>query len=299
MEFASDPPPFLTFYPWRQEWPVIVTSPHSGQYYPRDFIRQTAVTKSDLRKLEDPFVDELWNFIPQSGGVLLAQSIARAYIDVNRDPMELDPDMFQSPLPVHVANSSRIKWGLGSIPKYAAPGINIYLDKIHFTDVLQRIDLAHRPFHQQLQYLVQSVLARFKFCLIIDCHSMPNIAVSQDPSIIGTDIVLGDRYGQSADERIVRSIENAFIQTGFSVKRNSPYAGGFIAANYGARRPQINCVQIEINRQLYMNEGNMEKHDGFFALQRRLQTVWKLLTQQFLMNSFIDPLCDVNVMAAE
>jgi len=104
---------------------------------------------------------------------------------------------------------------------------------------------------------------------------MPNIAVSSHESIPGVDIVLGDRFGRSARYQTLELLENAFLSAGFTIKRNDPYAGGYIAQNYGTPDSGIDCVQIEINRRLYMNESRMEKNGDFDFVASRLCKVWQ------------------------
>jgi N-formylglutamate amidohydrolase len=41
---------------------------------------------------------------------------------------------------------------------------------------------------------------------------------------------------------------------GYSVARNAPYAGGYTTAHYGRPDEGSHCLQIEINRGLYMDE---------------------------------------------
>ena len=57
-------------------------------------------------------------------------------------------------------------------------------------------------------------------------------------------------------------------QAGFSVKRNNPYAGGFITQHYGKPYESVHAIQIEINRSLYMNEKELKRLDGIKVLTR-------------------------------
>ena len=52
-----------------------------------------------LRRAEDAFVDELFAAAPGLGIPLLAARFPRSYVDANREPYELDPGMFEGPLP--------------------------------------------------------------------------------------------------------------------------------------------------------------------------------------------------------
>ena len=54
------------------------------------------------------------------------------------------------------------------------------------------------------------------------------------------------------------------------VRRNKPYAGGFITEHYGAPAAARHVVQIEINRALYMDERAMVKSERWRELEREL-----------------------------
>ena len=97
-------PIFEIFEPEQQTVPVIVNSPHSGRYYPSAFLAQSRLTRESIRRSEDCFVDELFGGAVQLGAPLLRANFPRAYLDVNREPLELDPKMFAGALPSH-ANS--------------------------------------------------------------------------------------------------------------------------------------------------------------------------------------------------
>ncbi len=50
------------------------------------------------------------------------------------------------------------------------------------------------------------------------------------------EIVIGDRFGASADGEIVERIESAFASAGLTVVRNAPFAGAYIVQHYGRPR---------------------------------------------------------------
>ncbi|TAH32300.1 MAG: N-formylglutamate amidohydrolase [Alphaproteobacteria bacterium] len=279
--------PYLLQKPAVQAVPIILTSPHSGTIYPPELLELSCLELQDLRKLEDCFVDELWEFVTARGAPLLAMNYARAYIDVNRDALELDPNMFRAPLPVRtVHDSGRTRAGFGSIPKLAGQNLEIYSDKLPFVDVLRRIDSIYRPFHNALSDLITSIQNQYDNCLLLDCHSMPNIAAPIDNNnYTAFDIVLGDRHGRSCKSDTLQMIESAFLNAGFTVKRNDPYAGGYITQIYGQPNTGMEAVQIEINRRLYMNEDDFTKNDLFDQTQKRLHHVWDYVMRQFAQDT--------------
>src|SRR6185312_12839533 len=96
-------PPYILIEPLRRSAPLIFTSPHSGRRYPPELLAQTRVGLLSLRRSEDAYVDELFASAAAHGAAVLSAAVARAYVDLNRDPAELDPDMFEEALPPRTA----------------------------------------------------------------------------------------------------------------------------------------------------------------------------------------------------
>ena len=264
--------PFRIARPERQTLPLVFASPHSGRVYPASLTEKSRLSALTLRRSEDAFVEELFACAVPLGAPLIAASFPRAYCDVNRAPAELDPAMFSGPLQVAVdAPTPRVQAGLGVIPRIVRDGADIYRGKLPPEEARARIELLHKPYHLALSLLVEETLARFGTCVVIDCHSMPS-------ALSVPDIVLGDRYGASAPPALTAWAENAFTGAGFSIARNSPYAGGYTTSRYGQGVRNCHALQIEINRSLYLEEDSMAKRAAFGAIQKRLTDAMTKLT---------------------
>jgi N-formylglutamate deformylase len=87
------------------------------------------------------------------------------------------------------------------------------------------------------------------------------------------EVVIGDRFGASADAAIVERIEAAFAAAGLTVVRNSPFAGAYVAQAYGRPSRGQHAVQIEIDRALYMNEQMIRPNGNFNAFRRLMRQV--------------------------
>ena len=240
--------------------PVIYASPHSGQVYRPEFLAASRLDPLTLRRSEDFCVDHLFAKAPMLGAPLLRAHFPRAYLEVNRQPYELDQGMFDAPLPAHCnTRSPRVVGGLGTIARLVADGHEIYRQKLSFAEAETRIEQLYRPYHTALTGLLDEAKAEFGHALLIDCHSMPSIGGhgEQDSGHRRPDFILGDRYGTSADPDIIQKIETCLTEQGFRVVRNNPYAGGFCTSHYGRPRQNVHAVQIEVNRALYMDERRM------------------------------------------
>ncbi|HVC52436.1 MAG TPA: N-formylglutamate amidohydrolase [Stellaceae bacterium] len=247
--------------------PLVLASPHSGRDYPTAFVAASRLDPLTLRRSEDCFVDDIFASAPALGAPLLSVSFPRAYLDVNREPYELDPAMFSDALPRFVnVRSPRVRMGLGTIARVVASGEEIYAGKLCFADAQRRIEALYRPYHAALRGLVDETEAQFGGCLLIDCHSMPSAAGATDGRD-SPDIVLGDCHGAACGERIVEAARRFLAGRGYAVTLNAPYAGGFTTGHYGQPRRGRHALQIEINRALYMDEQRYARKPAFDSLR--------------------------------
>ena len=264
--------PFRIARPARQTLPFVFASPHSGRIYPASLLDKSRLSPLVLRRSEDAFVDELFAGVPLLGAPLIAARFPRAYCDVNRGAGELDTGMFSGPLRVKVdVPGPRVLAGLGVIPRIVRDGAEIYRSKLPPEEAVARLEHFHRPYHRALGALVEETLERFGTVVVIDCHSMPS-------ALAVPDIVLGDRYGASAPPALTARVENAFAGAGFSIARNSPYAGGYTTSLYARGETNCHALQIEINRSLYLEEDSMARRISFDAVQKRLGDALAKLT---------------------
>lgn len=267
-------------HPETQRVPLVFASPHSGADYPAEFLAQSALDPQTLRRSEDTFVDQLFDCAPQFGAPLLRALFPRAYLDVNREPYELDPSMFDAPLPAFVNSTSpRVGAGLGTIARVVSTGAEIYRGKLDFTEAERRIASLYQPYHDRLRQLVEHTMQTFGRCILIDCHSMPSIGgpTEKDSGSSRVDVVLGDCYGSSCAARVIDTVEKSLRDMGYRVVRNSPYAGGFTTRHYGKPWNGRHALQIEVNRRLYMDERTHEKRPEFEKLQSHLGKVVEAL----------------------
>jgi N-formylglutamate amidohydrolase len=269
--------------PARQTTPVVVASPHSGAQYPVDFLTLAALPLSVLRRAEDAFVDELFGSAPALGMPFLAAQFPRSYVDANREPYELDPGMFEGPLPRPLNHrTTRVAAGLGMIPRVAASGEAIYRGRVSANEIEHRLETCWRPYHTTLSRLIAETFGNFGAVLLIDAHSMPS-------SISGAglrdreqrvDIVLGDNHGEACAPVVVDFAERWLGAQGLRVLRNQPYAGGFTTQRYGRPALGRHALQIEINRSLYMDEMRHERLATFGVLQRLMTRFLEEISNQ-------------------
>jgi N-formylglutamate amidohydrolase len=253
--------------PDEQRVPVVVASPHSGRDYRPEFLDSCALDSREIRKSEDAYIDDIFGGAPGIGAPLIRALFPRAFLDVNREAHELDPAMFDGPLPggTNVA-SPRVAAGLGVIPRLVAAGYDIYKGKLPVAEAERRLAAYYRPWHKALARLVTETRLRFGCCILLDCHSMPAASIAHLPERPAADIILGDCFGLAADAGLIARMEARLSSMNYKVVRNKPYAGGHITRTHGRPAEGVHAVQIEINRSLYMDEFRYEKRPFFGRL---------------------------------
>lgn len=258
--------------------PFVMNSPHSGRFYPKRFMELSRLDSTAIRRSEDYYVDELFAPSVSLGMPMLKAHFPRAYLDVNREPYELDPRMFRQKLPSFANLSSvRVAGGLGTIARLVSEGMEIYKHRIDFDDAQHRIEEIYKPYHATLRSLLGRTLRTFGHAVLIDCHSMPG-SVHLGAEGARPDFVIGDRFGTSAAGELTQLAIESLRGMGYLVEANKPYAGGFITEHYGRPMRGLHALQIEVNRSLYINESTLEKRVGFDALREDLVRFMAQLT---------------------
>jgi N-formylglutamate amidohydrolase len=271
MKFAdSEFDPYVLTLPTRSAIPLVCDSPHSGVIYPADF--QASMPTSILRSGEDTYVEELWQAIPRVGGTLLAANFPRTYIDPNRELDDIDPNILAEPWTSELHPSEKSRLGHGLL-WHMAKKQPIYDRKLWVSEVENRIGSYYEPYHQALGEQIEAAHERFGVVWHLNLHSMPSdsyevLEIESDKPL--ADFVLGDRDGTTCYPTFIGIIEDFLVSRGYTVARNDPFKGVAVIARIG--RPELNrhSLQVEVNRNLYMDEGNYEKSDNFTTLQKDL-----------------------------
>ena len=259
--------------------PLVFASPHSGRLYPEDMMSAAALDAVSIRRSEDAFVDDLIAGAPGHGAAMITAGFARAYIDLNREPFELDPSMFADELPAFArSRTARVAAGLGAIARVVSEGQEIYRRKLTFAEAKSRIDGAHTPYHAALKGLLDEAQAAHGFAILVDWHSMPSAAARAGGRDRPADIVLGDRFGAACAGVLPTRVERELEALGYRVTRNTPYAGGYTTEHYGQPARRVHALQIEMNRALYLDEATLTPTSGFERLQRHLDQLIRCLS---------------------
>ena len=256
-----------------QDWRggVIFASPHSGAIYPNSLLARAKVSAHQLRRNEDIFIDHLFHSAVSAGAPFIRALFPRVIVDVNRDASELPPHWDEiNEDAIGQSATSRAAAGLGVVPTYLSENLAIYNRLPTIADVKQRLTRLYHPYHAALQDLLNTAIDRFGRALLVDCHSMPGFAPmgSRRP-----DIILGDRFGTSCHPDTLALFQKLFSDAGYSVGINYPYAGGYTTTHYGKPDEGIEAIQIEVNRDLYVNPVTLAPKSGYVRLTEDLRSI--------------------------
>jgi N-formylglutamate amidohydrolase len=242
--------------------PVVVSVPHAG--IATAGFAGALSPDLDVRCDADLYVDRLYR-IGEAGSppVCLAAHLSRFVCDLNRDP----DDVSSGAVPEHPAPRNTDGRGfIWAVTTDGTPALSRPLTKLEW----QARTAIHMAYHQAIAQALERARARFGFAILVDGHSMPSMgrAGHRDPGRRRADVVPGDRDGTSCAPELSRLVGDHFRGRGYSVAFNEPYKGGFVTAHHGRPSTGIHAIQIELARDLYMNEATFVIKDEGFARVR-------------------------------
>lgn len=243
--------------------PVIFDSPHSGTVFPDGFT--SPVSRHVLLQSSDLFVDELYGSAPAHGATLLHAAFPRVYVDPNRSDTELDELVASMGALTADGGSDKGARGIGLVWTRAHDNSAIYDRPLTEPEIRHRIDNYWAPYHAALEALLAARHETFGAYWHVDCHSMPGMGTRAmgDEGGRRADFIIGDRDGTTCSADFTALIVDYLKGKGFDTRVNELFRGAEIVRRYGDPASGRHSVQIEMNRQLYMDEANLTRLDGF------------------------------------
>lgn len=260
--------------------PVVLAVPHAGRAYPEELWQQMRRPEWSALRLEDRHVDRLAAAIAQQTGAgLMVAHAPRAMIDLNRASDDVDWTMVAegAPSPAGATKSNyRAKSGLGLVPR-RLPGLGeIWSRPLSGSQLDARIGQVHVPYHQTLEQVLAECRDRWGAALLIDLHSMPPLKPAQRDEPAAS-YVVGDRFGATADQRIVASVLRELARAGAPIAHNRPYAGGYVLDRHADVGGGIHALQIEVCRSLYLDEDFAEVSSAMRSVAETLAALVRVL----------------------
>lgn len=247
--------PSPTIHQPRGQLPVLLSVPHSGRDYPDWLVGLASAGKPSLTTLEDPFVDRLvWRALQRGCGAVIART-PRAAVDCNRAEDEVDPSVIDGARRRGI--SARARGGLGIVPARTAQHGYLWRRAISPKQLDDRLNQAHRPYHEAIEAQLALLLDRFGCALLLDCHSMPPPPEGVPP------LVFGDCRGRTAEPWISAEAVAIAKRLGFDGGLNDPFAGGHVIERHSRPRDGVQALQIEIDRRCYLDSKLAKPGPGF------------------------------------
>jgi len=233
----------------------ILSIPHAGTEIPEDMAPFLINDEWALNQDVDWRVDELVDidYLKSLGIAVIKANIHRVAIDINR-PEE----------------RTVFCW------KKNTHGLDLLNEE---PDELQRklfIEKYHKTYFDALADLIsQSVHKSRKVVPVIDLHSMPSrpteyhLQMNPQQKMERPGICLSDLEGKSCIPEYIELLEKEFTERGLDPAINDPYLGGYVTQFVD--KFNANVVQIEINRDVYMDEKVREiRPEAFESLKANL-----------------------------
>lgn len=258
------------------QWPVILSVPHAGRAYPPDLADDCRFPADRLLPLEDRLADRLAVASFEAGFTGIVAKTPRAVIDLNRAERDMDPGMLSRPMDVQPILSAKARGGLGLVPRRTAVLGDLWRRRFTPEEIDDRINRHHRPYHNRLEALMEAARRRHGTAILLDIHSMPPLL--QDGARTPPQIVVGDRFGRSANSVLTEIAGATFEAAGLQVAYNAPYAGGHILDRHSAPADGLHAIQLEFDRRLYLDPQLRAAGDGLTDMARLLRQVAERLS---------------------
>ena len=284
----NDKANFFTFLESNKEFekPLIISSPHSGTLLDKNLSAKRNNDIYSFDSMQDMYVNEFSSGLDKCGFTVLQSNISRVVIDLNRNINEIDSKIIKNlPSDIEINLSDKVRAGIGLITTKDASGNKIYDEKLDWMEVRDRINNYYLPWHNALKIAVKNLSTKFKRVLIIDMHSMPSETIYNNQL---ADFVIGNNFGKSSSDTAQKILSRVIESYGHSVSINDPYPGGYITKNYSSTDENIQCIQLEIKKSLYMNEKNFTKNDHFDEFSLNLKQIISKFFNEFDQKIDID-----------
>ncbi|HEY1099915.1 MAG TPA: N-formylglutamate amidohydrolase [Myxococcota bacterium] len=232
--------------------PVVLSVPHAGTAVPDADLPLLNIGGQALLKDADLHVEKLAQHVPSLGVPVLEALVSRYVLDVNRAPDDVDREV--CPELVRAARPS----ARGLCWRTTTDGVAVLKRPLTLQELDRRRATIHAAYHDALAAELERRRRKFGFAILIDLHSMPSLGrlLHVDPGARRADIVPGDVRGTSCGPALSKLVVEHFARGGFSVRANDPYMGGYVTRHHGRPGRGIHAIQIEVNRDLYMDESS-------------------------------------------
>lgn len=222
----------------------ILSIPHSGEVVPDEFKDYLTSDRKLIGKDVDYKVNELVDIdrLTEAGIAVIVSNIHRTCIDLNRD------------IDICVLNWKSNSHGEQLVIKEPTEQIVEELTQKYYA-----------PYYEMLKSMINVLYkAQPGVVSLIDLHSMPSkptkyhLDINPNQKMERPDFCVSDIEGLSCTKEFIDYVCCELETFSSWVTQNDPYFGGHVTRHIHATFQNINNIQIEINRKIYMDENKRE-----------------------------------------
>lgn len=251
--------------------PVLFEIPRSGREYPADF--DTDIGFGDLHSSVSKHLETLYNGVPAHGATWLYARFPNAYIDANRHESDIDPQILDGEWSGPLEPTDKSRAGIGLIPLVVRGTKKIYTaSTLPVSDVRHRVEAYYRPYHSELARILQGFREQYGTAYHLSCHSMGSRipAAAERAGQLRSDFDLGDRRGTTADPAFTDFVRKILSDMGYEVTLNTYFIGAECVRQHGVPSAGVHSLQIEMRRNLYMDEVTGAVNVGFEQVRKHM-----------------------------
>lgn len=228
--------------PTKKPVPFLLSIPHSGTKFPAE--KQILYDKKQVKKLDDTdwFLEHLYDFAASLGITTIKANYHRWLIDLNRDP------------------KNKALYDDGRIITSICPETNFLGEKIYIegcqpssVEISKRIEKYFLPYHNKIDELIAAFLKTHKKVFFWDAHSISRYVPTIQPNPF-PDLIIGDNNGLTCQKKLTEICQKMLGNSNFDLNYNKPFKGGYLTRSKGNPNKKINAIQLEMSKDLYMNE---------------------------------------------
>ncbi len=249
--------------------PLMLSFPPSGSIYPDDFRFRSDLAFEQIDHPCDKYVDELFAEARTLDLSTLKGNFPRAYVDVNRHQHDIDVDMLELEegqkwygrlLPGSVMVGATLFWS-------KANQIPIYDRKLSQDEVKSRLARCFTPYHQTMTSMIHRLHQQYGEVYLVDCHSMTQFDTRMRGGKQRPEVDIGTRNGHSCAPDLADELVRLFQERGYQAGCDKRFIGGEITLRYGWPEIEQHALQIELRRDIYMNEATRARNENFTQVQ--------------------------------
>ena len=218
--------------------------------------------QGEMDRMTDWFTDEIF------GGLAGASDVI---FPVSR--LVVDPERFE-----HDGHEPMARLGMGVVYERGSSQAPLRR-KLSSSERQALIDDYYRPHHRALSDLTGKIIAEHGRCLILDGHSFPLVPLPYEDErrLVRPEICIGTDVYHTPSSLRDAAVE-LFNGAGFTTAVNQPFAGAMVPIDFYRTDKRVVALMIEVRRDLYMDECNVEKLAVFNSVKRRIRDViYKIL----------------------